>query len=155
MVLEDMHRILGEGGVALHRIRMTDELVGGDLRYHEMNFLRYPGWFWERFANTKIKYNNRIRCSQFKAAFEKAGLQLLDSLEDVDERALDALRAGGVATEFRDMSLQDLATATMVGAWQKPGLLPLMSQISTLVDVGPSAQRQQDSGSLELDIRTR
>jgi SAM-dependent methyltransferase len=118
-VIREMYRVLCRGGVALHRIRMSDEFASGDPRVHNMNFLRYPWWFWDGFANTKIKYLNRLRCSQYKAAFADAGFELVESEEAIDRKALEGVRTMRLAEEFRQGSPEDLATSLMVGVWSK------------------------------------
>jgi SAM-dependent methyltransferase len=120
-VIHESFRVLSDGGVAVHRIRMSDEFAGGDPRVHNMNFLRYPWSFWDRFANTKIKYLNRLRCSQYKAIFADAGFELVESREAIDRQALEGIRTMKLAREFRQMAPEDLATSIMVGVWRKRG----------------------------------
>lgn len=118
-LLAEMRRALKDGGIALHRIRMSDEFAGGDPRSHDMNFLRFSNGFWNRFANTRIKYNNRLRCSQYKQAFSDAGFELVESDERISQSGLAGLKSMKVAKEFESFDLEDLATSLMVGVWKK------------------------------------
>lgn len=126
-VLAEMRRVLKDGGIALHRIRMSDEFAGGDPRVHDMNFLKFSTSLWNRFANTRIKYNNRLRCSQYKNAFSAAGFELVESEENVSKGGLEGLKTMKVAEEFRSFELEDLATSLMVGVWRKKTLVAAKS----------------------------
>jgi SAM-dependent methyltransferase len=117
--IREMHRVMKDGAIAVHRIRMSDEFAGGDPRVHDMNFLRFSSKFWNRFANTRIKYNNRLRCSQYKKAFEECGFELLESEENVSQEGLEGLKSMQIADEFQGFELEDLATALMLGVWRK------------------------------------
>lgn len=117
-VLGEMRRVLKEDGITVNRIRMSDEFASGDPRVHDMNFLKFSTSFWDRFANTRIKYNNRVRCSQYKALFEEAGFKLLETEESVSREGLAGLKTMKLAKEFRALEPEDLATSLMVGVWQ-------------------------------------
>jgi ubiquinone/menaquinone biosynthesis C-methylase UbiE len=126
-LLAEMRRVLKDGGIAAHRIRMSDELAGADPRSHDMNFLKFSSSFWNRFANTRIKYNNRLRCSQYKQAFGDAGFQLLESKETISKTGLAGLKSMKVAKEFQSFELEDLATSLMVAVWKKMAPVPARS----------------------------
>lgn len=118
-VLAETGRVLKDGAHAIHRIRLSDELAAADPKSHELNFLKFPSPFYQRFINTRIKYLNRLRCSEWKKAFADAGFELVASEEDVSRTGLEHLKTMKLAPEFQGFEHKDLATTLIVGVWRK------------------------------------
>ena len=108
-VLAEFYRVLAPGGIALHR-----------MKFRSVELLKYSSTFWDRYLNSAISYNNRLHSPQFKTLFADAGYELVDAIEQIDEKQLEQLDHVHVAEEFRSMTREELATSVLIGVWRKP-----------------------------------
>lgn len=99
--LRELFRIHCPGSVSSHRIDFKDHLAGS------LHHLRFPSQIWEnRFFPSQGFYTNRLRCSEMKDCFIKAGFEILD--ETAVRWDEPPLAAQQLAPEFRGMSEDDL-----------------------------------------------
>ncbi len=119
-VIKETFRILKHGSIAIHRFGLYDEYASIDSDVTIINFLKYPGWFWNRFVNNRIKYTNQARYPYYLDLFKKAGFEIVSYRKTVDERSLQALSTMKVAKEFRHYSKEELATTGLTVILRKP-----------------------------------
>lgn len=109
-VLSESHRILRPGGLALHRIRMTDEYAPVDPHRNHLHYLTYSDRTWNRWFNHSLKHLNRNRLPNFRSLFEEAGFQEHACHREIDHDSLAYLETLSLAERFRDMALEDVVT---------------------------------------------
>ncbi|HEX28845.1 TPA: class I SAM-dependent methyltransferase [Candidatus Poribacteria bacterium] len=119
-VLKELYRITRPGGLSIHRVNLHDEYAASDPKATSINFLRYPGWFWDRFVNNRIKYLNRARYPYYLDLFEKTGFRIVSLDRTLDKRSYNALSSMRVAREFRGYSREELATIKFTVILEKP-----------------------------------
>ena len=113
-ILCEAKRLLRPGGTLLHTIDLSDHFWYGDSRICRVNFLRFSEREWERWANNKYMYQNRLRASEFLRLFGEAGLRVKGESRTIDEASLQMLRNGfPVHDRFRSLPLEELATTAM------------------------------------------
>lgn len=119
-VVRESYRILKPGGIAIHRIRMTDEYAPCDPNRNELSYLKIPGKTWNRFFNHSLKHVNRWRRPRFMKMFDEIGFQVIRSYSSMTPENIEALMDTGVAKEFQHYSWNDLATVGLHVVLQKP-----------------------------------
>jgi hypothetical protein len=112
-VLAETRRILGREGIAMHRIRMTDEYATADANRNHFEYLHYSSRMWDRWFNHRLKHQNRLRASQFAGLFDEAGFDCIERRDAVDGESIPLLKETGVDESFANCDWTDLATLGM------------------------------------------
>ena len=113
-ILREGKRLLRPGGTLLHTIDLSDHFWYGDSSIPRLNFLRFSEGEWQRWANNKYMYQNRLRASEFLRLFADAGLQIKAEWRTQDERCLQLLRNGfPVHPRFSSFRVEELAIIAM------------------------------------------
>lgn len=112
-VLRETWRVLSPRGVAVHRIRLTDEYAAGDPQRNHFEYLQYSQATWDRWYNHRLKHQNRLRASQFSTLFENVGFECLERSAAVDSDSIPILKKLGVDSSFAQLDWADLATVCM------------------------------------------
>ncbi len=119
LLLQESWRILKPGGIALHRIRMSDEYSGPGYGRNHLEYLKYSEQVWNRWFNHSLKHINRLRAPQFLELFQKHGFHCLEYTRKIDYQSIPHLQKLTLAPPFRHMSPEDIATVNMEIALQK------------------------------------
>ena len=118
---EDLHRILRgarrllkPGGLCAHHIDNADHFFGCDPQISMINFLRFDDTEWNRYANNRFAYVNRLRSSEYPPIFSDSGFEILDVQNEIDDECVKQIETGALplAERFRNMAVQDLATTS-------------------------------------------
>ncbi len=112
-VLRESWRVLSPQGVAVHRLRLTDEYAAGDPQRNHFEYLQYSQTTWDRWYNHRLKHQNRLRASQFSTLFENVGFECLERSAAVDSDSIPILKKTGVDSSFAQLDWADLATVCM------------------------------------------
>ncbi len=120
-LLQEIWRILKPGGVALHRIRMSDEYApaGSGAGRNHLEYLKYSDESWNRWFNHSLKHLNRLRAPQFMELFARHGFTCLECGRNIDTDSIPFLQQLELAPPFRQMSWEDLATVAIEVALKK------------------------------------
>ncbi len=109
-VLAESRRILKPGGIAVHRIRMSDEYAGPGSGRNHLEYLKYPEHIWDRWFNHPLKHLNRLRAGQFLELFSRNGFLCRECRRHIDHDSIPLLQQLDLAPPFCDMSAEELAT---------------------------------------------
>ncbi len=109
-VLAESRRILKPGGIAVHRIRMSDEYAGPGSGRNHLEYLKYPEHVWDRWFNHPLKHLNRLRAGQFLELFSRNGFLCRECRRHIDHGSIPLLRQLKLAPPFCEMSTEELAT---------------------------------------------
>ncbi len=109
-VLAESRRILKPGGIAVHRIRMSDEYAGPGSGRNHLEYLKYPEHIWDRWFNHPLKHLNRLRAGQFLELFSRNGFLCRECRRHIDHDSIPLLQQLDLAPPFCDMSTVELAT---------------------------------------------
>ena len=113
-ILAEAKRVLKSGGILVHHIDPSDHFSHSDDSISAVNFLKFSDDEWDRWAGNRFMYHNRLRASDYRSLFERAGAHIVRSETDVDERALVALKNGfPLARKFLDVDPKELATTEL------------------------------------------
>lgn len=112
-VLRESYRILSPSGIALHRIRMTDEYAQADPRRGSLEFLKYSTRTWDRWFNHRLKHQNRLRASQFEQLLREAGFDTIARSTDSEPEQIVLLKRCGIDTSFSHLDWEDIVTVAM------------------------------------------
>lgn len=105
-------RVLAANGYICHVVDNTDHYAHADRTIDYLNFLKFDDWQWRLLTLGPLCYTNRLRHSDYRNLFERAGLRIEKEQRNIDARSLAALRSRRLAAPFRDRDPEDLATAT-------------------------------------------
>lgn len=89
-VLREVRRVLAPGGTLVCRVDLRDHYHLADER-HWLNCLSYPSWLWIAMTSNRSSYVNRLRVSQWRELFGRAGFPRCDLRPSTSE-TLSALR---------------------------------------------------------------
>lgn len=108
-------RLLKPGGVTAHLV---------DLRDHRdfsrpLDFLRYPDWLWKLTVSRRPFHTNRWRKSDLIAAFNEAGLSVVEVI-DKERVAVDPVQVARFQPRFAAKDLIDLAVTQVFVIAMKP-----------------------------------
>lgn len=119
-VLAESLRVLRPGGLAIHRVRMTDEYAIKDPARNHLEYLQFSGDSWNRWFCHRLKHQNRLRASQFVALFEELGANCRMVERCVDHDSLPVVEKLRLAEQFRGLDPEDLATINLDIVVQRP-----------------------------------
>lgn len=77
MILDEANRIVAPGGAFVNQIDYFDHFAHMDSSISLINFLRYSGAQWTRYADNKFMYMNRLRHDDFLDPFRGAAHEIL------------------------------------------------------------------------------
>jgi hypothetical protein len=107
-VLAETRRLLMPAGVLSCWIDLRDHYSYCDRSISAYNFLTVSDRRW-RAVNSALHYQNRLRCSDYRRAFEDAGFAiLLEQPVRPTDAELELLSGLRLAPRFRDYALDDL-----------------------------------------------
>jgi SAM-dependent methyltransferase len=78
-ILHRCMRILKSDGCLFCSINLGDHYSGWDSGIGAYNFLKFSDAVWENVFNSKIHYQNRLRCCDYRELFTKAGFTVVSS----------------------------------------------------------------------------
>jgi SAM-dependent methyltransferase len=108
-LLAECRRILRPDGILSAVIDLSDHCARRDRSIGPYNFLRYSDRTW-RMLNPGIQHQNRLRSSDYRAAFGEAGLEVaFEEPKAPSDRQLASLQRLDLAERFRSYALEDLA----------------------------------------------
>lgn len=111
-ILAEGARVLGDDGLAVHRIDHSDHFWHSDDSLSAIHFLRYSNSQWSRIAGNQFMYMNRLRRDDFEAIYA-ANYHCVQSIScEPDEQVLTELRHSPppLDQQFADKSEEVLAT---------------------------------------------
>ncbi len=109
-ILAALARLGAPGAVADHFIDLSDHYAHFDGSISEFNYLRYSPALWRLF-NNRLHYQNRLRASDYRRLFERAGFQVV--AEEGQSGATSELVGLKLAPHFRHYAQADLLVARM------------------------------------------
>ncbi len=113
-ILAECRRLLRADGIMSSRIDLRDHYSYFDRSLSPYNFLRYSDRAWQAF-NSRLLYQNRLRRPDYLAAFDDAGLGIVEEVPSSgDDAALASLRDLEVAPRFRGYDFDELAVTALV-----------------------------------------
>lgn len=105
-ILVECFRILRRGGMMSCVIDLTDHFAHYDQTITHYNFLKYPDALWWLF-NSKIHFQNRLRCSEYLEMFLNAGFQVVECQKIIEREAdADLLPSLKLAKRFHSTDLR-------------------------------------------------
>jgi len=108
-IFAEAKRIVRPGGAILHLVDPTDHFAHGDPSIPHVHFLRFDEKEWRKYNDNPFAFHNRLFDSDYRRLFETSGFQLKEGTYLLDERSLDALKAGfPLAPEFRNRKPKEL-----------------------------------------------
>lgn len=119
-VLAESLRVLRPGGLAIHRVRMTDEYAAKDPKRNHLEYLQYSDHTWNRWCCHRLKHQNRLRASQFVSIFEELGCNCRMVERCVDHDSIPVVEKLPLADQFHGLGLEDLATINLDLVVQRP-----------------------------------
>lgn len=93
-ILAEGQRVLSTNGLLIHRVDMSDHFSHSDRSITKINFLQFNEEEWDRLAGNLFMYQNRLRVDDVVGIFQSAGLDVLKTETNLDERSLKAIEAG-------------------------------------------------------------
>mgnify|MGYP006440411699 CR=1 FL=1 len=115
-ILTEGNRLLKDDGLFIHRIDYSDHFSHGDKSISSINFLKYNDDEWNRYADNKYMYMNRLRHDDYIRLFESVGHQILKTTIDVNNYSENLLRSGNfkLSDRFKEKAIDILKIS---GAW--------------------------------------
>jgi len=114
-ILAEANRILRPGGISAHVVDTTDHFGHTDPAITNVNFLQFDDETWAIYSNNQFAYHNRLRASDYRRLFEENSLRMVETISEIDTRALQALRDGlTLAESFRGKRHEDLCRYRLV-----------------------------------------
>jgi len=108
LIMRECRRLCSPHGVVSMAIDYSDHYSHSDRRVGRTNFLRYTDSEFERFQSSFL-YQSRLRHSDYRALFKRAGFRVRDEQKIVEPEDIQAVENGPVADRFRDYAPEDLA----------------------------------------------
>ena len=106
-ILAFSRRILKPGGRAWHHIDYSDHYAQTLKGLSLINFLRYGERTWNIFGQSVLHYQNRLRRSDYLRAFESAGFEVVQVIDNVGVSE-DEVRKAPRAKRFASHEVADL-----------------------------------------------
>lgn len=118
-ILGECQRLLYPSGIMCHLIDNSDPWAHKDKTISKIHFLRHSDGFWAFCCMNPENYRNRLRHSQYRAMFQKAGFEVVHQSKKVDAKSLSALAALRVADGFARIAEKDLCAVSSSFVLQK------------------------------------
>lgn len=111
-ILAEGNRIIRDGGLFVHRIDYSDHFSHSDGSISPINFLQYTDTEWDKYADNRYMYMNRLRHDDFVDLFQSVGQRILTTEPTVHppSRELLASHRLNVDRRFEAKSEEVLAT---------------------------------------------
>jgi hypothetical protein len=111
-ILAEGNRIISREGLFVHRVDYSDHFSHSDTHISPINFLQYSDAKWNRYADNRYMYMNRLRHDDFLTLFDSNGHKIVATEPAIDKASLELLNAGGlnVDARFGDKAVEVLAT---------------------------------------------
>lgn len=111
-ILTEGARVLGDDGLAVHRIDHSDHFWHSDESLSAIHFLRYSNSQWSRIAGNRFMYMNRLRRDDFEAIYAASQHCVQSISYEPDEQVLTELRDSPppLDDQFADKPDEVLAT---------------------------------------------
>ncbi len=114
-ILAEANRILRPGGISAHVVDPTDHFAHTDPAITNVNFLQFDDETWATYNDNQFAYHNRLRASDYRRLFEGSPLRIVETMSEIDPRAIQALRDGfPLAESFRGKRHEDLCRYRLV-----------------------------------------
>jgi hypothetical protein len=95
-ILLEGNRIIKQDGLFIHKIDYSDHFSHSDKSISAINFLQYSDQEWQRYADNRYMYMNRLRHDDFLELFASVGHQPLDVQPHIDRRSQTLLAQDGL-----------------------------------------------------------
>jgi len=113
-ILKESSRLLGNCGVALHHIDLSDHYAHDDFSISYINFLQFSEGEWHRLAGNRLAYHNRLRAEDYRRIYSDAGHKILGWKEFQDQHSLDLLQNGfPLDPAYQGVNPRELATSVI------------------------------------------
>ena len=113
-ILKEASRLLGNRGVALHHIDLSDHFAHDDSSVSYINFLQFSQSEWDHLAGNRFAYHNRMRVDDYRRLYSEAGHQILGWKEFQDQHSLDLLQNGfPLDHAYKGLNARKLATCVI------------------------------------------
>lgn len=111
-ILAEGNRIIRDDGLFVHRIDYSDHFSHSDGSISPINFLQYSDAEWDKYADNRYMYMNRLRHDDFVDLFESAGQHILATEPTAHSPSRELLGSHRLKVDvrFRMKSLEVLAT---------------------------------------------
>ena len=107
-LIEDTHRILKAGGIALHSIDTSDHLSHYDSSVSKKKYLSYSEPVWRLMFENEVQYFNRVQRGDWIDLFNANGFDVIEE----DSRQVDISNVR-LAPAYEGMNKGDLACTTV------------------------------------------
>jgi hypothetical protein len=108
-ILNECHRIIKEDGVSVHFVDMKDHYAYFDQGLSVYNFLSLGKLAWS-VVNSDLQYQNRLRITDYRKMFEKAGFKTLhEQIFQPQPEELSALRDLKLVPQFKGYLEEELS----------------------------------------------
>lgn len=112
---DNMFKKMKPGSLTIHQIGIDDHLTHYDRSASPKQYLQYSDGLWRLLFQNTVQYFNRLQTSDWLAAFEKSGFELVERLEDgVDIGSLE------INDRFKRYPKRDLECTTLTLVYRKP-----------------------------------
>jgi hypothetical protein len=110
------NRLVKPNGLFVHFIDYSDYFSHSDKNICAINFLKYSNATWDRYANNRYMYMNRLRHDDFLNLFENTGNKIIEVSPNIDFQLKELLgkRSFKLDNKFSSKSIEILATTS---AW--------------------------------------
>jgi SAM-dependent methyltransferase len=113
-ILTEARRILRPDGLLVHIIDPSDHFSHDDPEITAINFLQFGDDEWARRAGNKFMYHNRLRAFEYLELFARAGVNLIEQTQTIDEPSLRALQNGfPLHRQFGHIPAEQLAVRSL------------------------------------------
>lgn len=115
-ILAEFKRIVREDGLFIHCVDFSDHFSHSDKSITSINFLQFSQAQWDKYANNRYMYQNRMRVDDLSDLLKSAGLDIIKIDARINNRSLELLKNGKIALDqmFADKTPEANATSS---AW--------------------------------------
>ena len=107
-IMQECYRLCHKNSVISMQIDYTDHYAHSDPNINVYNFLSFSEEEWTKF-NPGIHYQNRLRHSEYKKIFLKAGFEIVRESYEIPELGLEQISNLKLDSHFQNYSIDDLA----------------------------------------------
>jgi hypothetical protein len=114
-LLRHVARAIRGGGLFVATVHLYDLYADTDPTLSRFNKYRYSEWVWDRLCTSRLMYFNRMTVSDYRTAFDEAGLRLIDCIvqEGTPEQRRELSRIR-VSDRFKHVPDTELAAQRML-----------------------------------------